>query len=56
MQRQTKPLRYAVGMFGTSIPINMFKTYAAIYYVDQLGLSTAGNKRGHSEASAGRSA
>src|SRR5690554_5609884 len=41
MNRQTKPVRYAVGMFGTSIPINMFKTYAAIYYVDQLGLSTA---------------
>jgi Na+/melibiose symporter and related transporters len=37
----TRPLRYAVGMFGTSIPINMFKTYAAIYYVDKLGLSTA---------------
>lgn len=41
MGRKTKPLRYAVGMFGTSIPINMFKTYAAIYYVDKLGLSTA---------------
>jgi glycoside/pentoside/hexuronide:cation symporter, GPH family len=39
--RKTKPLRYAVGMFGTSIPINMFKTYAAIFYVDKLGLSTA---------------
>ncbi len=39
--QKTKPLRYAVGMFGTSIPINMFKTFAAIYYVDKLGLSTA---------------
>ncbi|MBP3040994.1 MFS transporter [Bacillaceae bacterium Marseille-Q3522] len=39
--RETKPLRYAVGMLGTSIPINMFKTYAAIFYIDQLGLSTA---------------
>jgi GPH family glycoside/pentoside/hexuronide:cation symporter len=39
--RKTSPLRYAVGMFGTSIPINMFKTYAAIYYVDRLGLSMA---------------
>lgn len=39
--RKTSPLRYAVGMFGTSIPINMFKTYAAIYYVDKLGLSMA---------------
>jgi GPH family glycoside/pentoside/hexuronide:cation symporter len=27
-------------MFGTSIPINMLKTYAAIYYVDKLGLTT----------------
>lgn len=31
---------YAIGMFGTSIPINMLKTYAAIYYVDRLGLTT----------------
>jgi GPH family glycoside/pentoside/hexuronide:cation symporter len=38
--KQTKAFRYAIGMFGTSIPINMFKTYAAIYYVDSLGLST----------------
>ena len=30
---------YAVGMFGTSIPINMLKTYATIYYVDRMGLS-----------------
>jgi GPH family glycoside/pentoside/hexuronide:cation symporter len=27
-------------MFGTSIPINMLKTYAAIYYVDRLGMTT----------------
>lgn len=39
--RPTRPFRYAVGMFGTSIPINMFKTYAAIFYVDRLGLNTA---------------
>jgi GPH family glycoside/pentoside/hexuronide:cation symporter len=39
--RSTSPFRYAVGMFGTSNPINMFKTYAAIFYVDRLGLSTA---------------
>lgn len=38
--KRTRPLRYAVGMFGTSIPINMFKTYAAVYYIDKLGLST----------------
>jgi GPH family glycoside/pentoside/hexuronide:cation symporter len=35
-----KSFNYAVGMFGTSIPINMLKTYAAIYYVDSLGLTT----------------
>ena len=35
-----KSFNYAVGMFGTSIPINMLKTYAAIYYVDKLGLTT----------------
>lgn len=38
--RPTSPLRYAVGMFGTSIPVNMFKTYAAIFYVDKQGLIT----------------
>lgn len=37
---RTKPFNYAVGMFGTSIPINMLKTYAAIFYVDKLGLVT----------------
>jgi GPH family glycoside/pentoside/hexuronide:cation symporter len=36
----TKPFNYAIGMFGTSIPINMLKTYAAIYYVGTLGLTT----------------
>lgn len=38
--KPTSPLRYAIGMFGTSIPINMFKTYAAAFYVLTLGLST----------------
>ena len=38
--RPTSSLRYAAGMFGTSIPINMFKTYAAFFYVDKLGLIT----------------
>jgi len=38
--RPTKPINYAVGMFGTSIPINMFKTYAFIYYVDHLSAIT----------------
>ncbi len=36
--KPTKPFRYAIGMFGTSIPINMFKVYAAIFYVDMLGV------------------
>jgi len=35
-----KSFNYAIGMFGTSIPINMLKTYAAIFYVDTLGLTT----------------
>ncbi len=39
-QKTTSPFRYAIGMFGTSIPINMFKTFAAIFYVDTLGVST----------------
>ncbi len=38
--KPTRPFHYAVGMFGTSIPINMFKTYAAFFYVDHLGLIT----------------
>src|SRR5512142_1007369 len=38
---RSKSFNYAVGMFGTSIPINMLKTYAAIFYVDRLGLTTA---------------
>lgn len=38
--RPTKPVNYAVGMFGTSIPINMFKTYAFIFYVDHLSAIT----------------
>lgn len=35
-----KSFNYAIGMFGTSIPINMLKTYAAFYYVDSLGMTT----------------
>ncbi|HQH62227.1 MAG TPA: MFS transporter [Clostridiales bacterium] len=38
-QKATSSFRYAVGMFGTSIPINMFKTYALAFYVDMLGLA-----------------
>lgn len=40
-ERKTSPLRYAAGMFGTSIPINMFKAYAMDFYVVKLGLSTS---------------
>lgn len=36
-----KAFNYAVGMFGTSIPINLLKTYAASFYVIQLGLTTS---------------
>lgn len=38
---RAKSFNYAIGMFGTSIPINMLKTYAAIFYVDRLGVTTA---------------
>ena len=40
-ESKLKSFNYAVGMFGTSIPINMLKTYAAFFYVDKLGLTTA---------------
>ncbi|MBE0695854.1 MAG: MFS transporter [Anaerolineaceae bacterium] len=40
VQSRFKSFNYAIGMFGTSIPINMLKTYAAIFYVDRLGLTT----------------
>ena len=40
-ESRLKSFNYAIGMFGTSIPINMLKTYAAIFYVDRLGLTTA---------------
>lgn len=33
--------RYAVGMFGTSLPINMFVTFMAFYYVEELGVLDA---------------
>ena len=38
--KRLKSFNYAIGMFGTSIPVNMLKAYAAIYYVDRLGLTT----------------
>jgi GPH family glycoside/pentoside/hexuronide:cation symporter len=33
-------LNYAIGMFGTSIPINMLKTFAFTFYVLGLGVTT----------------
>ena len=41
--KPTRPIRYAIGMFGTSIPINMFKAFAAFFYIDKLGLITTKN-------------
>lgn len=35
-----KPFNYAIGMFGTSIPINMLKTFAFAFYVLGLGVTT----------------
>ncbi len=37
--RRTPPWRYAIGMFGTSIPINMLRGSAILFYVDILGMS-----------------
>ncbi len=39
--KKTTPFRYAIGMFGTSIPINFFKTFAFKFYVDEMGLPSA---------------
>lgn len=36
----TAPVRYAVGMFGTSLPINMFTAFMAYFYINDLGMST----------------
>lgn len=37
-EARTPPWRYAIGMFGTSIPINMIKGSMILFYVDILGL------------------
>lgn len=39
--RKTSAFRYGFGMFGTSIPINMFKSYAAALYLTTLNLITS---------------
>jgi GPH family glycoside/pentoside/hexuronide:cation symporter len=36
--KETKPAWYAVGMFGTSLPINLFRTFGMYFYVSVLGL------------------
>lgn len=38
MLKQTSPFRYGVGMFGTSLPINMFRSFASAFYCIALGL------------------
>ncbi len=40
-ESKLKSFNYAIGMFGTSIPINLLKTFAIFYYVDTLGLTTS---------------
>ena len=35
-----KTFNYSIGMFGTSIPINLLKTFAFAYYVASLGVTT----------------
>ncbi len=39
-QSRSKSFNYAIGMFGTSIPINMLKTFAFTFYVLGLGVTT----------------
>lgn len=39
-QSRARSFNYAVGMFGTSIPINMLKTFAFTFYVLGLGVTT----------------
>lgn len=38
--KSTKSFNYAIGMFGTSIPINMLKTFAFAFYVLERGVTT----------------
>ncbi|MEA4812606.1 MAG: MFS transporter [Anaerolineaceae bacterium] len=35
-----RAFNYAIGMFGTSLPVNLLKTYAAFFYVTKMGLTT----------------
>ncbi len=38
-EKRAKSFNYAIGMFGTSIPINMLKTFAFVYYVLDRGVT-----------------
>ena len=40
LKKKNGTFSYAFGMFGTSIPINMFKTFATVFYVDRLSAIT----------------
>ncbi|SDN00746.1 MFS transporter [Actinomyces ruminicola] len=40
-RRSTPPWRYAIGMFGTSIPINVIKGSMLYFYVSVLGMDAA---------------
>lgn len=40
-RRQTPPWRFAIGMFGTSIPINVIKGSMLYFYVSVLGMDAA---------------
>ena len=39
-EKRSKSFNYAIGMFGTSIPINMLKTFAFAFYVLGMGVTT----------------
>ena len=36
--KKTSPLRYSIGMFGGSLPFNMFTAFMAFFYVNNLGM------------------
>lgn len=38
-EKRTSPFRYGIGMFGTSLPINMFRSLASAFYVIKMGLT-----------------
>lgn len=38
-EKRTSSFRYGIGMFGTSLPINMFRSLASAFYVIKMGLT-----------------